>query len=139
MNRPTCETCPFWAKPHSDEASSAIGQCRRSAPRPAECFDWAKTYSTDWCGEHPDFPEWRRRERAAIFQKQQVERKQAEEGFAFAKVDDYKISEVLCEIRKDLGPLADMVVGLPGESFWKDWIIQECFLRGYHYNLLADS
>jgi len=46
MNRPTCEICPFW-----DEKGN-FQLCRRYAK------NWAPTTPDDWCGEHPDFPEY---------------------------------------------------------------------------------
>ena len=66
MNRPTCETCPFWHRKTKD-----IGECRRHAPPPiaaiwvpnhsavSEGFlspHWRVTFSNQWCGEHPDIP-----------------------------------------------------------------------------------
>jgi hypothetical protein len=69
MDRPTCETCPFWDGP--DEVGTGI--CRRHAPTPAkrsteqdkseqdksERFPvWPRTVEDEWCGEHPDFPAW---------------------------------------------------------------------------------
>lgn len=69
MERPTCETCPYW---DVFSAGEDDGFCRRYAPRPSqeglqrpynpaikgdrrEVFP-ATTKIQEWCGEHPDFP-----------------------------------------------------------------------------------
>ena len=63
MDKPICNTCPYWNH----------GMCQRHAPRPTWVFEtrttiewkkddadafWPETGSHDWCGEHPDFPEY---------------------------------------------------------------------------------
>ncbi len=61
MDRPTCETCPFWED----------GNCRRYPPHIYEkgCLEdkegnflpvyfYPETEGDEWCGEHPDFPEY---------------------------------------------------------------------------------
>ena len=68
MERPTCGTCPYFSE---DEAGETVdgkyGLCRRHAPHPifvnkvVEEEDdtiWPILLSDEWCGEHPDFPEW---------------------------------------------------------------------------------
>jgi len=58
MERPTCETCPYWRdlrnpKNELDES----GECRRYPPTPNKQVSlWPLTYDLHWCGEHPDFP-----------------------------------------------------------------------------------
>jgi hypothetical protein len=68
MERPTCETCPYY--------HAGFLQCRRHAPpvgwkwRPQRAesnefldFHWPEVAEDEWCGEHPDFPlylMWRR-------------------------------------------------------------------------------
>lgn len=72
MSRPTCETCPFWNKRDystmpisiSGESTTA-GQCR--AHSPTKCGScgintWPTTGNADWCGEHPGFANWMRRQ-----------------------------------------------------------------------------
>jgi hypothetical protein len=64
MDRPTCETCPFWDGP--DEVG--LGICRKHAPTPSTTRTepeksfrfpvWPLTVEDEWCGEHPDFPAW---------------------------------------------------------------------------------
>ena len=83
MDYPTCSTCPYWlydldgsdpAAPRPDfdsldtspDVDTHGGECRRSAPvarmkMPAMNFfadrlRWPRTTSSEWCGEHPDFP-----------------------------------------------------------------------------------
>lgn len=77
MDRPTCKTCPFFTSVGFDEGES--GQCRRHAPRPimATYEDsencamptlaiWPQIFfqphlgpeGVDFCGEHPDFPDY---------------------------------------------------------------------------------
>lgn len=72
MNRPTCETCPFWDK-FSD---TGRGGCRRRSPQVdaaaserlengptsrhfgAQYGHWPTTGVAAWCGEHPQFQAW---------------------------------------------------------------------------------
>jgi hypothetical protein len=69
MNKPTCETCPFWSQHGYDDAS--LGQCRRFPPLLAstpsleelngvfpKCGFWPETGKEAWCGEHPQFQAW---------------------------------------------------------------------------------
>ena len=68
MERPTCETCPYWDGDHSVKG---IGYCKRNAPVPiilplrgelpndyhiGDDPTFAELAGTDWCGEHPQFP-----------------------------------------------------------------------------------
>lgn len=73
MNRPTCETCPFWEQPKD----GSIGQCRKNAPLNAGTHyairvfaAWPETGRADWCGEHPQFADfkfqWRQAEIAKL-------------------------------------------------------------------------
>lgn len=67
MNRPTCETCPFWVRSSAND--QVLGECRRFPPNlhVEPYFNrgfWRNTHQTDWCGEHPDFP---RREKIVQF------------------------------------------------------------------------
>lgn len=56
---PNRKTCPYF-KPETP----TLGSCRRSSPRFFEgryrpISGWPeKILACDWCGEHPDFPEW---------------------------------------------------------------------------------
>jgi hypothetical protein len=61
MDRPTCETCPYWREVEGQQE----GECRRHTPTIGERIDgiesmvnaeWPYTDYFDWCGEHPDFP-----------------------------------------------------------------------------------
>ena len=79
MDRPTCKTCPFWdtwadgTPPTAEELEDIdFGECRRNAPSTyqlkhgSDFFDrkhntspeWPETHCLEWCGEHPDFPEY---------------------------------------------------------------------------------
>lgn len=65
MKRPTCETCAYW---HIYEDQKILGNCKRNAPKPVEWPEgldgggygtcWPETTDDDWCGEHPDFPDY---------------------------------------------------------------------------------
>lgn len=73
--RPTCETCPYWDQ---FATNLYVGICRRHAPV-AVMVSLAQTENDDaeinpdptfpcvtaeeWCGEHPDMPEWIARRR----------------------------------------------------------------------------
>lgn len=61
MNRPTCETCPFWAVIVPDAVG---GECHCNPP------PWRSTQSTDFCGSHPQFADfkfqWRQAEIAKL-------------------------------------------------------------------------
>ena len=73
MDKPTCETCPFWNK---QDAQSPWGECRRHTPLfQPDAYLTAVTIDPDdeerswftfmgsfpltehdwWCGDHPDF------------------------------------------------------------------------------------
>ncbi len=65
MEQPTCKTCPYWE--HDNENEYPKGLCKRHAPQALPCSreavwtgypfaSWTETESTEWCGEHPDFP-----------------------------------------------------------------------------------
>lgn len=58
MNRPTCETCPFWDAPVF-LSSSGPGRCRHDAPtlgpEPFYQAMFPPMFSTGFCGEHPGF------------------------------------------------------------------------------------
>ena len=43
-SRPTCESCPYF-----QQSMANMGECRIGP-------DYISRLSTDWCGEHPDFP-----------------------------------------------------------------------------------
>lgn len=77
MDRPACETCPYYdddapnnytADPWGDQEVS-YGYCMRHAPSPILAPPMAHmnkhllpvfpiVCAGDWCGEHPDFPEY---------------------------------------------------------------------------------
>lgn len=71
MNRPTCETCPFWSTIGFDE-DSGLGMCRRLPPAiPSTIAQedrngpdhillgfWPHCGKDAFCGEHPDFQAW---------------------------------------------------------------------------------
>ena len=44
LSRPTCESCPYF-----QQSMANMGECRIGP-------DYISRLSTDWCGEHPDFP-----------------------------------------------------------------------------------
>lgn len=63
MDRPTCKTCPYWDHVEGVRA----GTCRRHAPKAFTDPDgteistfpcWPDTHDVEFCGEHPDFPEY---------------------------------------------------------------------------------
>ncbi len=77
MERPVCETCPFWYWDQYGETEVGdvdMAECRRYAPMADQepngtkracaradgiSYDsttWPITGPIDWCGEHPDFP-----------------------------------------------------------------------------------
>lgn len=67
MDRPTCETCPFFRRLHCDEDQGVDGSCHRYPPKAFgrivfeegeyELAGYQPYVSDrDWCGEHPDFP-----------------------------------------------------------------------------------
>jgi hypothetical protein len=51
MNRPTCETCPYFATP-AELRQQLAGQCRRHAN------EFPNRHPDSWCGEHPMFFSW---------------------------------------------------------------------------------
>lgn len=63
MDHPSCDSCPYW-----DIFSEGEGFCRRYAPQPTVILEdggsrlrhpvWSVTFDDDFCGEHPDFPEY---------------------------------------------------------------------------------
>lgn len=67
MNKPTCETCPFWEKKTTPLDSlplsmrgraRAAGRCRVHSPKKCGMCgseSWPVTGDVDFCGEHPDF------------------------------------------------------------------------------------
>ncbi len=70
MDRPTCKTCPYWSDEifHEDPTCEAsLCACQRTPPQlngkpfnvetETGC-DFPYTWDSDWCGEHPDFPEY---------------------------------------------------------------------------------
>lgn len=61
MNRPTCETCPFWAVIVTDAVG---GECHCNPP------PWRSTQSTDFCGSHPQFADFKFQWRQAEVAKQ---------------------------------------------------------------------
>ena len=74
MDKPTCETCPYWDKLIAASGDwPAEGNCHRNAPRPFhrestdDDPDGEEDYRNDrwpcvpghgFCGEHPGFPAW---------------------------------------------------------------------------------
>ena len=71
MDKPTCETCPYFVR--DSDPATGFGTCHRHAPQPRSGFfqwndnesDCEETYGYfasiaffDFCGEHPDFPAW---------------------------------------------------------------------------------
>lgn len=70
MDRPTCATCPYWKQ---DVEEPEIGECHRHAPlsvmlpirgeipdiyQHSDDPTWSVTDEDDWCGDHPQFPQW---------------------------------------------------------------------------------
>lgn len=66
--RPTCATCPYWQIKHASDVEILAGgvmvdgECRRYAP---SRLGTSESWSTRWCGEHPDFPAWIKATRAS--------------------------------------------------------------------------
>ncbi len=58
MNRPTCETCPFWDRFADASLPDGGGLCRIGRPVSGPVIGWRATNFKDWCGEHPDFQAW---------------------------------------------------------------------------------
>jgi len=56
MEKPTCETCPYWEYVYErlldTHTSDIIGVCRI---RSSEDAEFPERYDCEWCGEHPDF------------------------------------------------------------------------------------
>jgi len=68
MEKPTCETCPYWYQ-HTGYKEFDSGNCRRRAPTleydlmahkdsKLKLPTYPTTDKEKWCGEHPDFPAW---------------------------------------------------------------------------------
>lgn len=75
MNRPTCETCPFWAV----LSPTAIGgECHKNPP------PWLGATSTDFCGAHRHFPAWMAQQEVARFEANA--RRDSGEGMAAASL-----------------------------------------------------
>lgn len=57
MERPRCETCPFWER---NETLTCFGDCHRHPPQVVTLDNewWPCTSGSDWCGEHPDVTKW---------------------------------------------------------------------------------
>lgn len=79
MNRPTCETCPFWDRKGFGlprDPNQNMGACHFNAPTPHQgpLFQgagvWPDTSKDDFCGQHPQFSEWRQAEIAALDEKE---------------------------------------------------------------------
>ncbi len=59
LEAPSCGTCRFWRKRHSQTDADDWGECRRMPPTLPEIGDeklviagiWPCTTSADWCGE----------------------------------------------------------------------------------------
>lgn len=72
MNRPTCETCPFWQQLEpNDGLADGAGLCRVHAPSHSQSpVRWPMSNKNDWCGEHPQFADfkfqWRQAEIAKL-------------------------------------------------------------------------
>jgi hypothetical protein len=77
VERPVCKSCPYWRHVEDEEEDGKIwsyGECRRypkSIPAPhdpkngtylgytwQEWVSWPVTEDDDWCGEHPQSPEY---------------------------------------------------------------------------------
>lgn len=72
MERPKCETCPYYHNCGCHDEMGDIGECRLSNPKPWNtCYQsqeyvqdyddgrkafWPVVHHYDWCGQHPDFP-----------------------------------------------------------------------------------
>lgn len=64
MDRPTCNTCPYW-HPLGNPETNDTAECRRNPP---VLYHHARTGARtparpvsgryDWCGEHPSVPAW---------------------------------------------------------------------------------
>lgn len=92
MERPTCETCPywFWEKGGYSRVEEAVdsgdqSECRRRAPHADQekngtdrairrtnlmsCDHvlWPMTNGLDWCGDHPMYPDYLNHKQKAIF------------------------------------------------------------------------
>lgn len=72
MDRPTCETCPYFSQ-HVNDCDR--GDCRRTGPLTVRIdgdegvwFDghWPEVSPDDWCGEHPGFPAFIESTRPAV-------------------------------------------------------------------------
>lgn len=94
MERPTCGTCPYWRMfKEAIIGQGREGECHVNPPtfttqpmmeemtdEPFEGF-WPEIRSTEFCGEHPDFPAYIKEQRKARLAAQQAtpEYKAAEE------------------------------------------------------------
>lgn len=71
MNKPTCDTCPYWDEIKRDDESQGLGLClrfpqqwigsRMYMPFPGlDIENWSQPLTTDSdsCGEHPLFPKY---------------------------------------------------------------------------------
>jgi len=58
MNKPTCETCPYYLLIYNE---SQTGECFKNVPVVTShdrVTSFPRTQSHKWCGGHPDFPKW---------------------------------------------------------------------------------
>lgn len=68
MDKPTCESCPYWFTWAQNDKKTARGECRKNAPfmrwvkfdkeesKRMYNFAMPQTQIDFYCGEHPDFP-----------------------------------------------------------------------------------
>lgn len=67
MDRPTCQTCPYWQRKHEYDKPTDNGFCNANPPNTrfhvnAYTDDiesdpyWPVTYKLDWCRHHPQTP-----------------------------------------------------------------------------------
>lgn len=84
MNRPTCETCPFWANkkwgfPNEDKGECHVREPSRSVGTLSLGVGvWPETRKDDFCGQHPQFADfkfqWRQAEITALDEKAKANR-----------------------------------------------------------------
>ena len=64
MDKPTCETCPYFLQ---NEDDCGLGNCHKHTPWHVVCNhghdswldgQWPEISPDAFCGEHPDFPAW---------------------------------------------------------------------------------
>jgi len=71
VDKPACETCPYWLVSDRDDNQGTCSRYPPTVPSDVSCqYDplsmlWPLTYHDTSCGEHPDFPAWIEEQRAA--------------------------------------------------------------------------